>query len=195
MPQTASFAPPSSASDRLTREAVTAEKVALSGLTWTGAWSQRSSNLQSELELTRQCRPCDCNWARPPSALWKKTERLSGSRHCRQGHATGHMICCVYHRALTSSYHGSASCCCAEVGCEMLRTLDYVLQEINQIIWCRAVKVELCPRSCILHYFVQYWRHRRSVTARTARPSNRHTPLCVEQESSDPKGFMLLLFC
>lgn len=55
----------------------------------------------------------------------------------------------------------------------MLRVLDYVLQEINQIIWCYAVKVEschMCPRSCILSDFVLYWRHQRSVTAWTARP-------------------------
>lgn len=45
MPQTAYFAPPSSPSNRLTQEAVTAEKVALSVSTWT-ARSQRSSKFR-----------------------------------------------------------------------------------------------------------------------------------------------------
>lgn len=43
-----------------------------------------------------------------------------------------------------SSYHSLSSCCCAEVGWELLRsvgsTLDYVLREINQIVWCYAMK-------------------------------------------------------
>lgn len=100
------------------------------------------------------------------------------------------MICCVYHRAFPSSYQGSPSCCCccccAEVGCEMLRALDYVLQEINQIVWCYAVKVEschMCPRSCIRHNFVLRWHHQRSVRAWTAQPRVQTVDQLIQSDS------------
>lgn len=74
MPQTAYFAPPSSVLEKLTREAVTAEKVALS-ISTLGAWSQRASKFTVGAEVTRPCRPHGCNWTGRSSAVWKKDSK------------------------------------------------------------------------------------------------------------------------
>lgn len=103
----------------------------------------------------------------------EKMERPSASLLSSQGHDVERRMCCICYRALRPiTAHPAA--CCAEVGCEMLRsvvsTLDYVLGEINQIIRLYAMKVEIYPASlasmyplsfveCFMFPFCHYQRH------------------------------------
>lgn len=147
MSQTAYFAPPSSTGDKVTHEAVTAEKVALSVLTSASAWSLSCPNLQSKLKLTRRCSQ---SRVIGPGHFqhYEKMERPSADLLSSQGHDVECRMCCICYCALRRiTAHPAA--CCAEVRCVMLRsavsTLDYVFVEINQIIWLYAMKAEIPP--------------------------------------------------
>lgn len=84
-------------------------------------------------------------------------------------------------------------------GVRCCSALDYVLQEINQIIWCYAVKVEschMCPRSCILHDFVLFCCHQRSVAAQprfAVATNSARTACCVIKWSKVIRVVIVLL--
>lgn len=142
MSQTAYFAPPSPAADRVTQEAVTAEKGSSVNL-------NSSERLISELpkctvraEVNKTMCPVPVIGPGPFSAVWRNRESVC--QPALQSRSWYRVLDVLYLLPCPSSYHSLSSCCCAEVGWEPLRsvgsTLDYVLGEINQIVWCYAVK-------------------------------------------------------
>lgn len=88
----------------------------------------------------------------PFSAVWKDRETVC--QPALQSRSWCRGLDVLYLLPCPSSYRSLSSCCCAEVGWELPgsvgSTLDYVLGEINQIVWSYFVKsrihVPLQPR-------------------------------------------------